>query len=65
MDPTPAAIFDPAGETIRQREELWPRFVIPALVLFLLDLLARRIRFVDRGITTKPASYGRFAVRSG
>jgi Mg-chelatase subunit ChlD len=65
LDPAPAAIFDPAGETIRQREELWPHFVVPAIVLFLLDLLARRIRFVDRGITTKPASYGRFAVRSG
>ncbi|MGA3122240.1 MAG: VWA domain-containing protein [Polyangiaceae bacterium] len=48
LDPTPARVFDPDGESIRYHEDLWPRFVGAAIVLFLLDLLVRRVRIVDR-----------------
>jgi Mg-chelatase subunit ChlD len=53
LDPTPAAVFDPAGEVIRFHEDLWPRFVGAAIALFLLDLLVRRIRIFDRKKTAK------------
>ncbi len=42
------ALFDPAGESIRYHEDLWPRFVGAAIALFLLDLLVRRVRIFDR-----------------
>jgi hypothetical protein len=53
VDPTPAAVFDPAGEVIRYHEDLWPRFVGAAIALFLLDLLVRRVRLFDRKKTAK------------
>jgi Ca-activated chloride channel family protein len=53
VDPAPAAVFDPAGEVIRYHEDLWPRFVAGSIVLFLLDLLVRRVRVFDRKRTTK------------
>jgi Mg-chelatase subunit ChlD len=53
LDPTPAAVFDPAGEVIRYHEDLWPRFVGVAIALFLLDLLVRRVRLFDRKKTAK------------
>lgn len=43
-----SAIFDPAGEKVTFHEELWPRFVVAAIVVFLLDLLLRRLRLFDR-----------------
>ncbi|MBV9947442.1 MAG: VWA domain-containing protein, partial [Myxococcales bacterium] len=54
MDPDPARVFDPAGERIRYHEDLWPRLVSAAIVIFLLDLLVRRVRFFDRKRTAKP-----------
>jgi hypothetical protein len=39
-----AAVFDPAGEKVTFHEELWPRFIYAAIVVFLLDLLVRRVR---------------------
>lgn len=48
VDPSVAEIFDPAGETIRAHEELWPWLLYLALVLFVLDLLLRRVRLFDR-----------------
>jgi len=51
LDPAPAAVFDPAGEVVQYGEDLWPRFVAAAIVLFLLDLLVRRVRWPsDKGI---------------
>jgi len=43
-----AAIFDPAGEKVTYHEELWQRFIYAAVVVFLLDLLMRRVRLFDR-----------------
>jgi uncharacterized membrane protein len=55
VNPDPAAVFDPAGESIRYHQDLWPRFVGAAIVCFLLDLLVRRVRFFDRKKTARPA----------
>lgn len=46
--PTVAAVFDPAGEKVTYHEELWSRFIFAAIVVFLLDLLVRRVRIFDR-----------------
>jgi Ca-activated chloride channel homolog len=54
VDPAPAAVFDPAGEVIRYHQDLWPRFVVAAIAIFLLDLLMRRVRIFDRKRTAKP-----------
>ena len=48
MDAAPAAIVDPGGEKISYHEDLWMRFVKIAIVIFVLDLLVRRVRFFDR-----------------
>jgi hypothetical protein len=48
VDPDPGVPVDSAGEKIVYQEPLWSRFVIAAIVLFLLDLLVRRIRLFDR-----------------
>lgn len=55
LDPSPAAAFDPAGETIPYHQDLWARFVASAIALFLLDLLVRRVRLVDRKRTARPS----------
>jgi hypothetical protein len=43
-----AAVFDPAGEKVTYHEELWQRFIYAAIIVFLLDLLVRRVRLFDR-----------------
>jgi hypothetical protein len=43
-----AAVLDPAGEKVTYREELWSRFVLAAIAVFVLDLLVRRVRLFDR-----------------
>lgn len=49
MSPTSIGeIFDPAGQSITYHEDLWSRFVLLAIVLFVLDLLLRRLRLFDR-----------------
>ncbi len=48
MDAALPAIVDPAGEKISYHEDLWMRFVKIAIVIFVLDLLVRRVRFFDR-----------------
>lgn len=48
LDPDPKAVFDPAGEKIVFYRELWSRFVMLAIGVFLLDLLVRRVRLFDR-----------------
>lgn len=55
VDPTPAAVFDPGDERIIYHEELWSRFVLAAILLFLLDLLIRRVRLFDRKFVPRRA----------
>jgi hypothetical protein len=55
MDPDASAVFDPAGESISYHEDLWPRFILGAIVVFLLDLVVRRVRLFDRKKTVRPS----------
>ena len=55
MDPTPAEVFDPAGESIKYHQDLWSRFIGAARVVYLIDLLIRRVRIFDRKKTAKPS----------
>jgi hypothetical protein len=49
MDPKGlGAVFDPAGEKVTFREDLWPKFIYGAILVFLADLLVRRVRLFDR-----------------
>jgi hypothetical protein len=52
--PGVAAVFDAAGEKITYHEELWPKLITAAIVVFLLDLLARRVRLFDRRFGVRP-----------
>ncbi len=48
VDPQPRAVFDPGHSAVRHFEPLWPRFVLLALGLLVVDLLLRRVRLFDR-----------------
>jgi hypothetical protein len=48
VDPEPPSVFDPQNEKIVFFKPLWSRFVLAAIVIFLLDLLVRRVRLFDR-----------------
>jgi hypothetical protein len=48
IDPTPSAAFAPGSDQIAFQAPLWHRFVVAALVVFVLDLLVRRVRLFDR-----------------
>lgn len=48
LDPAPAAVVDPAGESIKYHQDLWSGFVKVAIAIFLLDLVVRRVRLFDR-----------------
>jgi uncharacterized membrane protein len=48
VDPAPASVFDPGNEKITYQKDLWSRFTLAAMVVFLLDLLVRRVRIFDR-----------------
>jgi Ca-activated chloride channel homolog len=56
LDPTPSAVFDPAGEVVRYHQDLWPRLVGAAIALMLADLFVRRVRLFDRKRTAKPTA---------
>jgi Mg-chelatase subunit ChlD len=43
-NPEVATLFDPMGEEVKYRQELWPYFLMVALGLLVLDLAMRRIR---------------------
>jgi Mg-chelatase subunit ChlD len=43
-NPEVATLFDPMGEEVKYRKELWPFFLMAALGFLLLDLALRRIR---------------------
>ena len=53
LSPEAKAVFDPAGETIRYHQDLWQRFIVAAILVYLLDLLVRRVRFFDRKVTAR------------
>jgi uncharacterized membrane protein len=55
MDADAKTVFDPAGETITYHEDLWPKFILAAIALYLLDLMVRRVRFFDRKKTARPS----------
>ncbi len=55
LDPQPKELFDPGDEKIVYYEQLWNRFVMAALGVFLLDLLVRRVRIFDRKFLPKRA----------
>jgi Ca-activated chloride channel homolog len=48
-EPTVAQVFDPSGETVRYHEDLWPKLVLAAVLVYLADLFLRRVRLFDRG----------------
>ena len=58
-EPTPDDLFDPRGEVITHHEELWPKLLLLALALFLLDLLLRRVRLFDRSFKAATARAAR------
>lgn len=43
-NPAVETLFDPMGEEVKYRRELWPYFLIVALGLLLFDLALRRVR---------------------
>jgi hypothetical protein len=43
-NPEVSTLFDPMGEEVKYRKELWPFFLMAALGFLLLDLALRRIR---------------------
>jgi hypothetical protein len=53
VDPTPKELWNPGDEKIIYYEQLWNRFIFAAIIVFLLDLLVRRIRIFDRKFLPK------------
>jgi Mg-chelatase subunit ChlD len=47
-NPEVAKLFDPMGEEVKYRKELWPIFLMAAVALMLLDLMFRRLRLGGR-----------------
>lgn len=48
IDPSPRAVFDPAGEKIRHAKSLWHLPVAAAILMLIVDLILRRVRIFDR-----------------
>jgi hypothetical protein len=48
-----AAVFDPQDEKVTSHEELWSKFILAAIAVFLVDLLLRRVRIFDRKFVVK------------
>lgn len=59
-----SAVFDPAGESIRHLTDLWPKVLLAALALFLLDLLVRRVRLFDREFRAARAAHDEAPLRN-
>ncbi len=55
IDPSFAEARAPGDEKIVFHEALWSKAVLAAIVVFLLDLLVRRVRLFDRKVTAIPA----------
>ncbi|MBI4511364.1 MAG: VWA domain-containing protein [Deltaproteobacteria bacterium] len=43
--PAPDKLFQPLGDSIRFRKDLWPHVLLGVAVLFLIDVYLRRVRF--------------------
>ncbi len=56
VDPVVTALFDPGSEKIVHHEQLFSRFLLAAIAIFLLDLLVRRVRLFDRKFLPKRRS---------
>jgi Ca-activated chloride channel homolog len=54
LNPAPAAAWDPGTETISHQQTIRSHFILAALLVFLLDLLVRRVRIFDRKFTATP-----------
>ena len=65
LDPKPKALFEPGQEKIIYYEQLWNRFILAAILVFLLDLLVRRVRLFDRKFLPKRGRGGPFSLRRG
>ena len=61
LDPEPKVLFDPGDEKIIYYEQLWKNFILAAIVVFLLDLLVRRVRLFDRKFLPKKRRRARAA----
>jgi hypothetical protein len=48
VNPTVETLWDPMGEEVESRRELWPFALFAALALFIIDLLFRRVRLLSR-----------------
>jgi Ca-activated chloride channel homolog len=53
VDPEARMPFEPGDEKIVYYEQLWSRFILAAILVFLLDLLVRRVRIFDRKFLPK------------
>jgi Ca-activated chloride channel family protein len=58
IDPDPKELFAPGDEKIIYHEQLWNRFLLAAILCFLLDLLVRRVRLFDRKFLPKKGRGG-------
>ena len=45
VNPTIERLFDPEGEKVKRKAELWPWFLFGVLAVFVLEILTRRLRF--------------------
>jgi len=50
-------VFDPQGEEITYYEQLWSRAVMAAILVYLLDLLLRRVRIFNRRFRGRRSGY--------
>jgi Ca-activated chloride channel homolog len=54
----PTNAFASGGEWVESRRDLWPMLLFLALVLFILDLLLRRVRLFDRSFRATSRARG-------
>ena len=48
LDPSFAKLFDPEDQKIKRQEPLWRYFLYLALIILIIDILFRRVRFYGR-----------------
>ncbi len=56
IDPKPSQVFDPEGQSIEHSSPRQNGFILAALVVFILDLLVRRVRLFDRKFRSTSAA---------
>ncbi len=57
VDPSPRAVWDPRGESVRHARPLWAWPVGAAVAMLLVDLLLRRVRLFDRQFRARGWAY--------